>query len=124
MEKQLICLLTVMFTLATTPSENLMELEFINGRTGVCTQVNLKMVLSMAMATGRSGRMVGRQIALKANMSLIKKMDKELSHGKVGMSIMEATLKTSGMVMERWLGLMDLLIKENGLKAYSTAEAL
>jgi hypothetical protein len=124
MEKQLICLLTVMFTLATTPSENLMELEFINGRTGVCTQVNLKMVLSMATATGRSGRMVGRQIALKANMSLIKKMDKELSHGKVGMSIMEATWKTSGMGMERWLGLMDLPIKENGLKAYSTAEAL
>ena len=88
------------------------------------TSVNLKMVLSMATATGRNGRMVGRQIALKANMSLIKKMDKELSHGKVGMSIMEATWKTSGMGMERWLGLMDLPIKENGLKAYSTAEAL
>ena len=75
----------------------------------------------MEKETGEKYTIIQNVIDLKVNISMIRKMVLELSHGKVATFIMVIIYRTKEWDLERCIGLMVLYIKVNGLRVYNMA---
>lgn len=123
MARELIFSPTRILIQANTNLVSQMVLGNINGRMEAHILVSLKMVLSMAKASGRRQEIKLTAIVMKGNMCQIRRTGMVYSIGKVEIFIKAVIKKMKEMAMGKCIGLMVRVIKGHGNKESSMDKA-